>query len=289
MSLDTTFSMVYYTDLAKTEFGGRASPKVRYDYGLLSLLKMDANFVVYTWKKDIDYLYKFLKSEKIDQNKINNVQIKEFDLYHSPLYETIKSIRGTAPSDSQRSVDVQYSKFLTLNQTISESTTNVKYVYYIDIGLSSCALFPNKYISEKSGLKQYSECVLFNNKFISNINSLTSNGKILAFKQDTSPEANAESRIIRSKYLMIGGMFGGLKDKTLLFSNMVLEFFKEYVKQTKQLPPEESVMTKIHKDYTDLFYDLNFQVWNHEDSGEVFKQMILNKKMFYNIFEELNS
>ena len=58
--------------------------------------------------------------------------------------------------------------------------------------------------------------------------------------------------------------------------------------RNKKLPLEESIMTKIHTEDRDKFNDITFQVWNHEDSGDVFKKIIRGKKMFYNTFEELN-
>lgn len=286
--MNTIFSMVCYTDLYNTEFGGRQNPQFRYYHGFESLLKMDAEFIVYSHGKDIDKLWGIAKKKYGGcEKKLSKVHIEEFDLRKSPLYESIDAVRGKeSQRKSFRSIDVQYAKFLTLNKTIKNFPQ--KYTYYIDIGLSSTALFPNKYITEKSGMRQYSECSLFNNTFLNNINKLSSNGKLTVFKMDNSPEFHVESRIVRSKYLIIGGMFGGLSNVTQEFSANILENFKEYIKNSKQkLPPEESMMTKVHHDNPTQFNDLIFQVWNHEDSGDVFQKMIKGKKRFYNIFEEL--
>jgi len=286
--MNTVLSMVCYTDLYKTEFGGRQNPMHRYLHGFESLLKIDAEFVVYSWKKDIDRLWNIAKATfKGSPDKLKRVHIEEFDLYSSPLYEKIASIRKDSciHSGTFRSIDVQYAKFVTLNETIK----NIKhpYTYYIDIGLSSTALFPNKYITEKKGMRQYSEVSLFNTNWLNNMNNLASNNKVTVFKMDNSPEFHVESRIVRSKYLIIGGMFGGKTDKTLEFSNKVLDGFDNYIKENNKLPLEESMMTKIHHENPENFNDISFQVWNHEDSGDVFKKMIRNKKMFYNTFEEL--
>ena len=285
--INTAISMVCYTDLYKTEFGGRQNPQFRYHLGFESLLKIDAEFIVYTWNKDIDKLYNIAKSKYgSDSTRLNRVHIIEFDLYKSPLYDQIVNIRKKEPKKSFRSIDVQYAKFITLNDTIKNFPH--EYTYYIDIGLSSTALFPNKYITNKKGMYQYSEVSLFNNKWLNNVNELSSNGKVTVFKMDNSPEFHVESRIVRSKYLIIGGMFGGKTQKTQKFSNDVLSEFDQYVKEKNKLPLEESIMTKIHTENRDNFNDIAFQVWNHEDSGEVFERMIRGKKMFYNTFEELN-
>ena len=46
--MSTVLSMICYTDLYKTEFGGRQSPQFRYHLGFESLLKIDdVEFVVY--------------------------------------------------------------------------------------------------------------------------------------------------------------------------------------------------------------------------------------------------
>jgi len=284
---NTAISMVCYTDLYKTEFGGRQSAQFRYYLGFESLLKIDAEFIVYAWKKDIDKLYNVAKSKYgKDSKELKRVHIVEFDLYKSPLYDTIANIRKKTPKNSFRSIDVQYAKFITLNETIKNFPH--EYTYYIDIGLSSTALFPNKYITNKKGMHQYSEVSLFNTKWLNNMNKLSSNNKLTVFKMDNSPEFHVESRIARSKYLIIGGMFGGKTGTTEKFSHDVLSGFHEYVKAKNTLPPEESMMTKIHTEDRDNFNDIVFQVWNHEDSGDVFKKIIRGKKMFYNTFEELN-
>jgi len=286
--MSTALSMICYTDLYKTEFGGRQAPQFRYHLGFESLLKIDdVEFVVYSWHKDMDRLYKIAKSKYgSDSKKLNKVHIIEFDLYKSPLYDTIVNIRKKEPKNSFRSIDVQYAKFITLNETIKNFPH--EYTYYIDIGLSSTALFPNKYITNKKGMHQYSEVSLFNTKWLNNMNKLSSNNKLTVFKMDNSPEFHVESRIARSKYLIIGGMFGGKTETTQKFSNDVLSGFHQYVKEKNKLPPEESMMTKIHTEDRDNFNDIVFQVWNHEDSGDVFKKIIKGKKMFYNTFEELN-
>ena len=285
--INTAISMVCYTDLYNTEFGGRQNPQFRYHLGFESLLKIDAEFIVYSWHKDLDKLYSIAKSKYgSDSERLKRVHILEFDLYKSPLYGTIANIRNKSDKKVFRSIDVQYAKFLTLNDTIKNFPH--EYTYYIDIGLSSTALFPNKYITNKKGMYQYSEVSLFNNKWLNNMNNLSSNGKVTVFKMDNSPEFHVESRITRSKYLIVGGMFGGKTVATQKFSNDVLSGFDEYVKTKNKLPPEESMMTKIHHENKDNFNNLTFQRWNHEDSGEVFQRMIKGKKKFYNIFEELN-
>jgi hypothetical protein len=286
--MDTVFSMVCYTNLYKTEFGGRQNPLHRYLHGFESLLKIDAELVVYSHGKDIDRLWNIAKKYFRDNPKeLDRIHIEDFDLKTSPLYEKIYNIRKDSciSSGTFRSYDVQYAKFITLNKTIE--TFKHPYTYYIDIGLSSSALFPNKYITEKTGMRQYSEVSLFNNKWLSNVNKLSSNGKVTVFKMDNSPEFHVESRIVRSKYLIIGGMFGGQTKQCKDFSNQVLASFHDYVDKNKKLPLEESVMTQVHHKNPENFNDITFQVWNHEDSGDVFKKMIRNKKMFYNTFEEL--
>ena len=97
--MSTALSMICYTDLYKTEFGGRQAPQFRYHLGFESLLKIDdVEFVVYSWHKDMDRLYNIAKSKYgSDSKKLDKVHIIEFDLYKSPLYDTIANIRKKTP------------------------------------------------------------------------------------------------------------------------------------------------------------------------------------------------
>ena len=47
-------------------------------------------------------------------------------------------------------------------------------------------------------------------------------------------------------------------------------------------------MTMLYQENPEKYKTIDFDVWYHENSGDVFQPMIVGKKSFFNTFEELN-
>lgn len=286
-----TFTTCLYHDLCGTEFGGRVHPKRKYFYSLLSLLKMNCNFVVYCWERDIDELQQFV-TENLGNKILNKISFIDYDLYKSPLYETIKSVKDIEVQKKlDRSYDVAMGKMTMLQKTIADNPYNSKYFFFTDVGLSSSALFPFKFMSmPEDPMRKWSECSLFSNTFISNLKNLSeAYNKVILWKiTDWLHWIHPDHLSRNDRSSIIGGIFGGNKDVVFDFTEQIITRFIDIVKHEKFLYLEEVIMTIEEANNPDKYHCINFDTWYHEDSGDWCQSARQNKKSFYHTFEELN-
>lgn len=164
INTNLTFITCIYDDLFGTEFGGRPHPRNKYFYGVESLTKVNSPIVIYTWPKNVEYVKNYY-SEFLGIERFNNqIKVLEFDLYTSPLYDLIKSIKKPEHGiKSDRSYDLMIGKYFMIKDVIEKNIFNSKYFFWIDAGLSSSALFPNKYLNQNypDAYRRYSNCSLF--------------------------------------------------------------------------------------------------------------------------------
>jgi hypothetical protein len=287
---DLTITTCLYYDLFGTEFGGRHGPRYKYFYGLLSMLKMDCPVILYCWEKDIQEIKDFINTET-NGTRNSQIHFEAFDLYQSPLYETIKSIKDIeAQKKSDRSFDVSINKMVMLKRTIESNLFNSKYFYFIDAGLSSSSLFPNKYLTNQTDpVRRYYECSLFTPEVSKNLIKLAKEDKMVLWKisqwtnyidQSHCAKHNGDS--------IIAGIFGSTADTVNRYVDDVIERFTFIVQTYKTLYLEEPIMTILYQENPEKYKTVNFDVWYHENSGDVFQSMIVGKKSFFNTFEELN-
>lgn len=294
-----TYVTCLYDNLFGTYFGGRENPSLRYYYSLETLSSMADHIVVYTWTSDVSkietYLIDFLGLEQFKKQ----IKVIGFDLDKSPLYEIIKSIKTDAQGiNNDRSYDLTISKFLFIKDTFEKNYFNSDYIYWIDVGLSHSSLFPFKHIDQSDKYRRYSRCELFTSKIGESLIKESSD-KIILFKLLGSMGHFFDSNFInidllninlKSKlpWYIIGGIFGGRKEKVYEFSNKIIDRFIKLIKDRSLLLLEEQVMTfeVIHNEY-DYNY-IEFDSWYHEDSGDWVANHIIGKKLFYHIFEKFN-
>lgn len=287
---DLTITTCLYYDLFGTEFGGRHGPKYKYFYGLLSMLKMNCPVVLYCWEKDIQEIKDFIDTETNGTRK-DQIHFEAFDLYHSPLYETIKSIKDIeAQKKSDRSFDVSMNKMVMLKRTIESNFFNSKYFYFIDAGLSSSSLFPNKYLTnQEDPVKKYYECSLFTPVVSKNLIKLAKEDKMVLWKISQWTNYIDQSHCTRHNGdSIIAGIFGSTADTVNRYADDIIERFTFIVQAYKTLYLEEPIMTILYQENPEKYKTVNFDVWYHENSGDVFQPMIVGKKSFFNTFEELN-
>lgn len=288
---DLTIVTCIYYDLYGTEFGGRHGPKHKYLYGLLSMLKMNTPVVLYCWEKDISTISNFIHEEG-GSDRVAQITFRPYDLYQSPLYEKIKSVKNIEEQKkSDRSFDVSIAKFLMLQHAIQNNVFNSNYFYFLDAGLSSSALFPNKHLPlQDHGMKRWSECSLFTPRLTENLISRGNQYKLLLWKINEwanfiDPKHCADS----SRQSIIAGIMGGYKDNVYNYSTEVINEFVKIIDTDNVLYLEEAIMTILYKHNPDHYHTINFDVWYHEDSGDVFQPMRQGKKSFYHTIEELNT
>jgi hypothetical protein len=287
---DLTITTCIYYDLFGTEFGGRHGPQNKYFYGLLSMMKMNCPIVLYCWHRDIPIIQDFIDKETNNSRK-EQIEFREFDLYKSPLYETIKSVKDIEKQKmSDRSFDVSISKFLMLKNTILNNTRDSKYFYFLDAGLSSSSLFPNKYLTEKNHpSRRWSECSLFTEKLTHSLMKLVEPDNMVLWRiAEWTNYIDSKHCSNQDRISIIAGIFGGKQNKLLEYIDLVINKFVSIISEDKLLYLEEPIMTILYKQNPSLFKTVNFDVWYHEDSGDVFQPMRAGKKSFYHIFEELN-
>jgi len=287
---DLTITTCLYYDLFGTEFGGRHGPRYKYFYGLLSMLKMNCPVVLYCWEKDIQEIKDFIDTETNGERK-NQIHFEAFDLYKSPLYETIKSIKDIeAQKKSDRSFDVSMNKMVMLKRTIESNPFNSKYFYFIDAGLSSSSLFPNKYLTnQQDPVKRYYECSLFSPIVSKNLIKLAKEDKMVLWKISQWTNYIDQSHCTRHNGdSIIAGIFGSTADTVNRYADDVIERFTFVVQTYKTLYLEEPIMTILYQENPEKYKTVDFDVWYHENSGDVFQPMIVGKKSFFNTFEELN-
>lgn len=289
--MKTKFITSIYSDLYGTEFGGRPNRGGHYRYSLLSLLKIsDADFLCYTSEREIESLKIFFYQEnKISENKI---KFEVFDISQTKFKDLInqyKDIESTKKGD--RCVEVQYSKF----HWWWNEDKSYDYYYWIDAGLSHCGLIPLKYLTSQHPQGRYYESNLFNNEFLKNLIEDSSDKFLILGKEN---DRNFWSGTVDRKWYknydrsihIIGGLFGGHKDKWDTIVNLFEEYTKKIITEDKSIPMEEHVMSLMWVNHQELFVRKHFDIWWCKDNApsgcpdELFQQ----NKSFFRILEEFN-
>jgi hypothetical protein len=272
--MSVKFITSIYSDLHGTEYGGRVGRGGHYRYSLLSLLKMsDADFLCYTSDREIDSLKTFF----YDENNISNEKLKfmVFDISNTKFKDLInqyKNIEATKKSD--RCYD---------------------YYYWIDAGLSHCGLVPLKYLSGTHPEQRYYESSLFNNDFLKNLVDDTGDKFLIIGKEN---DRNYWSGTVDRKWYneydrsihVIGGMFGGHRDKWDEIVNLFEGYTKNIIEEDKGLPHEENVMSLMYVNHIELFERKHFDIWWCKDNAPagVTDELFEQNKSFFRILEEFN-
>ena len=289
--MSVKFITSIYSDLYGTEFGGRPNRGSHYKYSLLSLLKMtDADFMCYTSDREINDLKNFFYSEhNISPNKLI---FEVFDIANTKFKDIInqyKVIEEVKKSD--RCVEVQYSKF----HWWWKEDKSYDYYYWIDAGLSHCGLIPDKYLTETKPMRSYYESNLFNNNFLHNVIEDTGDKFLLLGKEN---DRNFWSGTVDRKWYkeydrsihVIGGLFGGHRDKWDEVVNIFEDYLKNITLDSKLLYHEEHIMSLMYFNHQELFEKKHFDMWWFKGNSpegvpdELFEQ----NKSFYKILEEFN-
>ena len=289
--MSVKFITSIYSDLNGTEFGGRVARGGHYRFSLLSLLKMtDADFLCYTSDRELEGLKTFFYEE----NNISEEKLKFeiFDISNTKFKDLInqhKDIETTKRSD--RCVEIQYSKF----HWWWNEDKSYDYYYWIDAGLSHCGLIPLKYLTSTHPQGRYYESNLFNNDFLKNLIEDTKDKFLILGKEN---DRNYWAGTVNQKWYnefdrsihIIGGMFGGHKDKWNEVVNLFEDYTQKIITNDKSIPHEENVMTLMYFNHKDLFERKHFDIWWCKDNAPsgTTEELFKNNKSFYKILEEFN-
>jgi hypothetical protein len=292
--MKTKIVTAIYDNLFGSDLGGRINRGGHYRNSLKSLLKMsDADFVCYTSEEEIQDLKNFFYV-------VNNISpekliIKPFDLRNFEFTEKINKIKNLdETTKSDRCIEIQYSKFVWVNNEIDNDYDNI---FWFDAGLSHTGLIPPKYMDETKGYwEKYYESSLFNNIFLKNLINhcgdkvfVCAKENVMNYWSGTVPEQYYNQRDM--SYHIIGGFFGGKGEKVSEYC----ELFKKYTNQLLDNEPilyhEEHVMCLMFYNHNEMFNPKYFDIWWHEGeriSGIDMEEYTKTRKSFYKVIEELN-
>lgn len=285
-----TFVTCIYDDLFGTELGGRPHPTNKYYFGLESAMKMGCPIVIYTWPKDVNKVLNFFQSSVLTKNLDCEFTVEPYDLYTTELREIIKEARlKESKVQGDRCHDVMLGKFLMIKKAIESNFYNSDYFFWVDAGLSSSSLFPNKYLNQNLKERRYSECSLFTPKVPKHLID-KSTDKVLFLKLNTIGYWFDKSHLSPSDggWYIIGGLFGGMKSMIENLCDESINSFLFHLNEKNTLYTEEQILTIIYSFNKNQYNVIEFDVWHHEDSGDWVKDKIIGKKNFYKIFEEFN-
>jgi len=289
--MSVKFITAIYSDLFGTEYGGRPNRNGHYRYSLLSLLKMtDADFLCYTSERELSSLVKFFYDEHhISKDKL---KFQTFDITNTKFQSIInqyKNIEETKRSD--RCVEIQFSKF----HWWSNEDKSYDYYYWIDAGLSHSGLIPLKYLTDSGLTRRYYESNLFNNSFLKNLIEDTNNKFLILGKEN---ERNYWSGTVDRKWYkeydrsihIIGGLFGGHKDKWDEIVNLFEDYLVKIMTEDKGIPHEENIMTLMFYNHKELFERKHFDIWWCKDNAPrgTSDELFETNKSFFRILEEFN-
>jgi hypothetical protein len=292
--MKTKIITAIYDNLFGSDLGGRINRGGHYRYSLRSLLKMtDADFVCYTSQEEIEDLKHFFY---VDNNvSSEKLILKTFNLRSFEFTEKINKLKNIVETQkSDRCVEIQYAKFVWVNNEITNEYDNI---FWFDAGLSHTGLIPPKYMDETKGYwEKYYESSLFNNIFLKNLINhcgdkifVCAKENVMNYWSGTVPEQYYNQRDM--SYHIIGGFFGGKGKKVSEYC----ELFKKYTNQLLDNEPilyhEEHVMCLMFYNHNEMFNPKYFDIWWHEGeriSGIDMEEYTKTRKSFYKVIEELN-
>jgi hypothetical protein len=292
--MKTKIITAIYDNLFGSDLGGRINRGGHYRYSLRSLLKMtESDFVCYTSEEEIEDLKHFFY---VDNNiSPEKLILKTFNLRNFEFTEKINKLKNIVETQkSDRCVEIQYAKFVWVNNEITSEYDNI---FWFDAGLSHTGLIPPKYMDETKGYwEKYYESSLFNNIFLKNLINhcgdkvfVCAKENVMNYWSGTVPEQYYNQRDM--SYHIIGGFFGGKGEKVSEYC----ELFKKYTNQLLDNEPilyhEEHVMCLMFYNHNEMFNPKYFDIWWHEGeriSGIDMEEYTKTRKSFYKVIEELN-
>jgi len=290
--MSTKIITCIYANLHGTELGGRPSRGWHYRWSLMSLLRMSkADFLCYTSEDEYDDLCNFFYKENgVNSNKL---EIKIFDINQHDcvrLFQKYKDYDFAKVHD--RCMEIQYMKYYWfLREDLSYD-----YYYWFDAGLSHSGLIPNKYlINDVHDGSQYYRSTIFDNRFLDNLIEMTGDKFFIVAKEN---QRNYWSGTVdpihfnqhNMSHHIIGGFFGGKKHLWVKMMMLYTKYIHQVAEHDKRLYHEEDYMTLMFRNHPELYTNVEFDTWWHEDmsiAGCDMEEHVKINKSFYKILEEI--
>jgi hypothetical protein len=291
------FITCIYDNLFGTDLGGRFNRGGHYRHSLKAIMNITvADFLLYTSEEEIEDLRNFFYAEcGFTEDRL---QIKTYDIRNTPYkekFELYKNLEEVKQSD--RCPEIQYAK-LTWLEDFNEP--DYDYLFWIDAGLSSNILFPDRYFPEDKGYyPRYFGSSAYTDTLVQNLVKYVGDKVLLIRKDNTN---NFWSGTVPGKYYtehrsekhIIGGLFGGQIESTKEFARLFRESANTVLDGEKKIFYEENIMSLVYYNNQDLFATLDFDIWWHEDERinypdfDIIEHTTINKS-FYKIFVELEN
>lgn len=291
--MKTLLYTAIYNDLYGSEYGGRPSRKIHYNYSLLNILNLKADkYLCYTQQSDIEDLKNWFYIENNISPDLLEFKIEELrDFKYKKQLDKLKNPEEIKKID--RCYEIQYNKFIWGKDIINKYSKDYEKIYWIDAGLSHSGLFPEKFAQSDTYYK-YFNFSLFNKGFLDHINNITSNKIILIGKNNTNeyywsstlPEKyyNDYAKYNRDIHI-VGGLFGGDPKIFLSFINEFLGYTIELLNTEKTVYYEEIIMSFIYFIYI-VYKPYNINLLFFDDWYDRGLTTYTDKtKFFYNLFE----
>lgn len=261
------FVTALYVGLEGTRFNGNSRGIYdRYRESLKSLADGGYAIVCYTSSELFEELTEYFKDNKNLELRIS--ELKDYKLH--PFIEEIKNQHPKYITDDawrSRCVEIMWGKFSWLLNHI-EDLEDDDSLFWIDAGIFHGGLITNNFRSDKSkGFYDFdkitqqrnlhADLVRFAGDKILNIRSQSvnhgSDDYKVVFETDVSPQ-----------YGIIGGIFGGKKDRLLKYIEAFLIGATQTISKQRLLK-EEEIMYFINEKFPSWFKEFHFTSWYHED------------------------
>lgn len=274
-----------YNDLFGTEYGGRSSRKIHYNYSLLNILNLKADkFVCFTQKSDLEDLKAWFYNENnVSEDLLEFIVFELKDTKYHDKIRRLKDIEFVKTSD--RCYEVQYNKFYLLNKI--NDLDEYQKVYWFDAGISYSGLFPEKYTMSDTYYR-YFNFSLFNKNYLNHLNTTTDNSKLIVVGKNNT-DYLFWSHTLPEKYFtnynntihIIGGFFGGNASNMQEYCRIFNNYLNTLLDREDRLYYEEHIMTVIYQNHESMFNLFFFDDW-YDNKRE---QYLPTTKFFYNLFE----
>jgi hypothetical protein len=277
------FITAIYSKLYNTKFGGRLNRDRHYLYSLKTLVSMGGEFICYTSEEEYDDLVKQFEA-------YSNIEFRKYDLrsftYH-PDIQRIKFINKAIYDEdavwTYRCVELMWLKMEWLYE---EAKKTDEKVFWIDAGLCHGGIIPLKFNPNKGDItyeNSFENTFAFNKNLLKKLDKLS--GKFFTFycsnRQHKYPDLYADDKNPGGS--IVAGLMGG----SLYYIEKVYNEYKsviDKVLEAKDLIQEEMALTVVYRDHRDLFSEIHFDTWYHDD-WDCFDR---SQRSFSAFFEDVN-
>jgi hypothetical protein len=289
--LVTTFYAAHYDP----PFWGKRSRYEWYSYSLISICGLGADIVCYTDDEQDGYNHLLRLKEK---HNLTNLTIKKYNLKDSPFHDRIYNIRMNNPELYNNEFHPFYTlpmaiywlKWHFLNMEYEDGI----YLYWIDSGLSTGAIFPYKYnlYSTEPGFyikyhdrehhhehafKEFIFAKILTPEALNKINEYVEDKILCVCRQnvmdndyrllETQIQESFSEQVISSNKFPVGAMFGGNTPYLKQYINAFTELAERVLSLPEQnyICTEQELMGYIHVKYPEWFKDWTFTTFYHEE------------------------